>query len=157
VNEAVELIELPTALPQPGGAETILVVEDEDIVRNVVVSKLKKNGYEVLTAANGPEALDLVERYPRGIHLMITDVVMPQMNGRELAEAAAPKRPDMAILYMSGYPQDVITHRGILEQGVAFIEKSMLAAHLLDKIRAILNQHAPHVIDSDRPLFKEAH
>jgi two-component system cell cycle sensor histidine kinase/response regulator CckA len=124
-----------------GGQETILVVEDEGIVRQVATRMLRKRGYTVLEAPNADGALEIVSHYREPIHLLITDVVMPGMNGRELAEKLLTQRPDLAVLYMSGYSEDIVMHRGILEPGLAFIEKSFTGPMLLQKVRDVLDEH----------------
>ena len=124
------------------GTETILVVEDEDIVRRVATKALRKCGYKILSAKNGKEAINLVKTTADPIHLLLTDVIMPGMDGRELAEKLRLLKPDMAILYMSGYTREVIVRRGFLEKGISFIEKSFSAATLVKKVREVLNQKA---------------
>jgi two-component system cell cycle sensor histidine kinase/response regulator CckA len=125
------------------GAETILVVEDEQIVRRVVASILRNHGYTVLEAASGPEAVLVCDSHRSPIDLLITDVVMPEMNGRQLADVIASRRPGMMVLYMSAYTQDIISKRGVLDSGIAFLEKSQISSHLTKKVREmILSRHA---------------
>ncbi len=100
---------------------------------------LKKNGYTVLAAENGKAAIELAERQDRPIHLLLTDVVMPGMSGRELANYLAAKRPDMRVLYMSGYTNDAIVHHGVLESGIFFIEKPFSQEALMRKLREVLD------------------
>lgn len=119
--ENAEVAANPTETPQ--GQGTILLVEDEELVRNLASEILGMNGYRVLTAANGVEALRVCTEHVGQIDLMVTDVVMPQMGGRELAERIALIRRDMSVLYMSGYTDDAIVRHGILEDHVYFIEK----------------------------------
>jgi len=120
------------------GSETILLVEDEHLVRRVVMGILRKNGYTVLDAGSGPEAVELFERYQGPIDLLITDVVMPELNGRQLADLIVARRPGVAVLYMSGYTKDIIARRGILEPGIHFIEKSEICSELTNKVRQVL-------------------
>src|SRR5674476_869127 len=103
------------------GTETILVVEDQDSVRKLAVQMLNQCGYRILEAAQGDEALLLAARHAGPIHLLLTDVVMPRMTGRELAEQLRPARPAMKVLYMSGYAEDVIASRGLLDPGLLYI------------------------------------
>ncbi len=123
----------------PRGAETILLVEDEDAVRNVIRKVLSKAGYAVLVAANGEQALKCVQDHPNPIHLLLTDVIMPKMTGRDLAERLVRLRPDTRVLYMSGYTPDSIVNQGALEAGIQFIQKPLLPAQLLAKVRALLD------------------
>jgi PAS domain S-box-containing protein len=120
------------------GTETVLVVEDQDPVRKLTVRILKRHGYHVLEAAQGDEALLLVESYSQPIHLLLTDVVMPGMNGPELAKRLKPARPAMRVLYMSGYAADVITNRGLLEPGQKHIAKPFAPEELAQRVREVL-------------------
>jgi PAS domain S-box-containing protein len=119
--------------------ETVLLVEDAKRVREVVREILEMNGYAVLEARHGAEAVKISGRYPGPIHLLVTDVVMPQMSGRELAQRLAPLRPDMRILYMSGYTDDDIVRHGVLEAGMAFISKPFTPDALAAKLREVLD------------------
>ncbi len=131
----------PKARPStaPGGTETILLVEDEEAVRTMVSRILQNKGYTVLEARHGLEAIDICERYQESIHLMVTDVIMPQMSGRELAERLAPMLPDMKVLYMSGYPDNTIVQHGVLEAGTAFLQKPFTLNALELKVREVLD------------------
>jgi PAS domain S-box-containing protein len=122
------------------GSETVLLVEDEEVVRDMVCDMLRESGYEVLVAKDGSEALVVHERFDGEIHLMLTDVVMPQMSGRELAEVLTPMRRAMKVLYMSGYTDDAIVHHGVLEEGTPFIEKPFSPDALARRVREILDQ-----------------
>jgi PAS domain S-box-containing protein len=124
-----------------GGSETILVVEDQEEVRRLAVRMLKSYGYEVLVAASGADAMQLSVRHPGRLHLMLTDVVMPGMTGKELAERQKALRPEMKVLYTSGYTDDVIARRGILEPGMFYIPKPYSRQALAEKVRAVLGSH----------------
>jgi two-component system cell cycle sensor histidine kinase/response regulator CckA len=121
------------------GTETILLVEDEEQVRAIVLSILRRQGYRVLAAQHAGEALLLCERHPEAIDLMVTDVVMPQMSGPELARRLSQTRPDMKVLCMSGYTDDSIVRHGVLESGVAFLQKPVTPALLSRKVREVLD------------------
>jgi CheY-like chemotaxis protein len=122
-----------------GGTETILLVEDEDAVRSMVGKILKNKGYTVLEARQGSEAIDICERTEGSIDLMVTDVIMPHMSGRELAARLAPMRPEMGVLYMSGYPDNTIVQHGVLEPGTAFLQKPFTINALELKVREVLD------------------
>jgi two-component system cell cycle sensor histidine kinase/response regulator CckA len=122
------------------GAETVLLVEDEEVVREMATEILRENGYYVMEAKHPNEALILAAQYDGEIHLMLTDVVMPQMSGRDLAERLSPTRPDMKVLYMSGYTDDAIVHHGVLEEGTAFIAKPFSIDGLARKMREVLDE-----------------
>jgi len=121
--------------------ETILVVEDENIVRRVVVKTLEKKGYKVLEVARGHLALQLCRGYRERIDMLLTDVMMPGMNGRQLAESPECKERRMAVLFMSGHTYDVITRNELLKPGFAFIEKTFTADALCRKVREVLDAH----------------
>ena len=121
------------------GTQTVLLVEDEEIVRKLVCEVLKSYGYQVLDAANGGAALLLCERYEEQIHLLITDVVMPEIGGRELADRLLLLHPEMKVLYMSGYTEDAIVHHGILDTDITFIQKPFTADSLMRKVNQVLN------------------
>ncbi len=123
----------------PGGTETILLVEDEEAVRSMVSRILQNKGYTLLEASNGNEALQICQQNEGPIHLMVTDVIMPQMSGRELAERLAPILPEMKVLYMSGYPDNTIVQHGVLEAGTAFLQKPFTLNALELKVREVLD------------------
>jgi PAS domain S-box-containing protein len=122
------------------GSETILLVEDEDQVRRVAQTILRDAGYVVLEARHGAMAAELASMFIGTIHLLLTDVVMPEMNGRELAERLAPLRPNMRVLFMSGYTEDVVLKRGVLTGEVNLMEKPFSKESLLSKIREALDR-----------------
>jgi signal transduction histidine kinase/CheY-like chemotaxis protein len=121
--------------------ETVLVVEDEDALREVTKRILARNGYHVLTAANGPQAFDIARRHDGEIHLLVTDVVMPHMLGKEVADRMRASRPRIEVLYMSGYARPVLASQGRLEPGVALVEKPFSEAELLATAGQVLNGH----------------
>jgi nitrogen-specific signal transduction histidine kinase/CheY-like chemotaxis protein len=124
----------------PSG-ETVLVVEDEAALREVTRRILARNGYQVITAASGPEALEIARNYQGEIHLLVTDVVMPHMLGKEVAEQVLLIKPETEVLYMSGYARPVLASQGRLEPGVALVEKPFSEADLLAKAGRVLNGH----------------
>ena len=130
----------PDAGAMPGGgSETILLVEDDDRVRALACEVLGEHGYTVLEARHGSDALDISQRYHGAIQLLLTDVVMPGMGGRELAGRLRRDRPQMKILYMSGYTADTIAHHGVLDEGEAFLSKPVLPRMLASKVRETID------------------
>ncbi|MEN6437836.1 MAG: PAS domain S-box protein [Syntrophobacter sp.] len=136
------------------GTETILLVEDDESVLNLGKMILEIEGYNVLAARFPREAIQLSEALPGEIHLLVTDVVMPEMNGRELVERLGATRPGLRCLYMSGYTADVIAHRGILDEGINFIQKPFTRDDFTQKIARILNNtgQSPTVEVSGSPV-----
>jgi nitrogen-specific signal transduction histidine kinase/CheY-like chemotaxis protein len=121
------------------GSETILVTEDQEEVRNLIRRMLQMRGYNLLVAASGQEALLLADTRPGEIDLLLTDVVMPGIGGRELALLLGPKHPHMKVLFLSGYTDESIVHRGLLAPGLAFLQKPFSADALARKVRAVLD------------------
>jgi CheY-like chemotaxis protein len=131
---------LPSAAPVTlRGSETILLVEDQEQVRIVAESILKQSGYRVLVAQGAGDALLLCERHSGSIALLLTDVVMPQMSGAELAKRIAATNPGTKVLYMSGYTDDSIVRHGVLESGIAFLQKPFTPESLTRKVRLVLD------------------
>jgi two-component system cell cycle sensor histidine kinase/response regulator CckA len=124
------------------GSETILLVEDEEQVRIIAQEVLETMGYSVLSAANGEQALEIARQYDGPIHLAITDVVMPQMGGRELVDHLTPLRPNIRVIYMSGYTDDAIMRHNLLDEKVQFIQKPFAAYALARKVRQALDPPA---------------
>jgi CheY-like chemotaxis protein len=135
-----ELASAPPAQMPADGSETILVIEDEDIVRNLACRGLKDHGYSVVEAQNGAEALEYMKEHPGSVDMVITDVVMPEMGGRELARNLAGSEPDLPVLFMSGYTGDDVVHRGLLDPGAPFQQKPFTPNGLATKVRAMLDQ-----------------
>jgi two-component system cell cycle sensor histidine kinase/response regulator CckA len=128
----------PSAAPARG-SETILLVDDEPAVRAVAGRLLQDLGYRVLEAAHGPQALSIAKEYDGPIHLLLTDVVMPNMSGRELAFQLAPRRPEMKVMYMSGHIEEAIVHHGVLDADVAFLQKPFQLQALAAMVREVLD------------------
>jgi len=122
------------------GYETILLVEDEPGVRKLVRQMLLQQGYQVLEASNAAEALIVAQRYPGHIDLLLTDIVMPQVNGRELAEQLMARRPDLKVIYMTGYPEDAIIRYGIAGAEAVCLQKPFVPEDLARKVRQVLGQ-----------------
>jgi PAS domain S-box-containing protein len=122
------------------GTETILLTEDEEMVRKLSARVLEMFGYKVLEAANGGAALLICERHKEKIDLLLTDVIMPEMSGRELADRLSPLRPEMKVLFMSGYTDDAIVHQGVLDEDQNFIQKPFTPNALAQKVREVLDK-----------------
>lgn len=122
------------------GTETILLVEDDERVRNLTIAILQQYGYTVVSAKDGNDALRELTLYQGNINLLLTDVIMPGMNGKELYKKALEEHPDLKVLYMSGYTNDIINHQGALDRGIHFIQKPFLSKDLARKIRAVFNE-----------------
>jgi len=129
-------ITAPTKLE---GTETILLVEDQDDVRQIAQQVLRRYGYHVIEAKNAGEALLTCENHARTIHLLLTDVVMPQMSGRQLAERLGKIRADMKVLFMSGYTDNAVVHHGILDSGIAYLQKPLVPDMLARRVREVLD------------------
>jgi PAS domain S-box-containing protein len=137
-----EIEPAPAPAPKPSsspGNETILLVEDEVSIRRLARRVLEKLGYTVLEATNGADALEVAGRYPGRIHLLVTDVVMPEMSGPRLAEVIAMARPGIQVLYTSGYTEHEIVHRGAAREGISFLEKPFTPEMLGRKVREVLD------------------
>jgi signal transduction histidine kinase len=130
---------IPKAMELPRGTETILLVEDDPGIRYLITRLLQKTGYRVQVASNGSEALSVINGEPGIFHLLVTDVVMPLMGGKELADRVSEILPDIKILFMSGYTDDSIVHHGILEEGILFIQKPFTPGDFLRKVREALD------------------
>lgn len=120
------------------GTETILVAEDEAGVRSLTREVLEKYGYRVLEAANGEEALAVSDQHPGTVDLLLSDVVMPRMGGPELAQALLQRRPSVKVLYMSGYTDHPLVRLGVVDAGVAFLQKPFTPTLLVSRIRELL-------------------
>jgi len=123
----------------PQGSETILLIEDETMLRSSIKEGLEINGYHVMAAGDGPEALSISQRYPDPIHLVLTDVVMPGMSGLEVAESITCLHPEAGVLYMSGYTDDMVIRNGLLHEKTAFLQKPFSAKTLAHKVREIMD------------------
>jgi PAS domain S-box-containing protein len=136
------------------GSETILVVEDSEPLKNLARIFLEQRGFQVLTASSGEEALKVAAEFSGMIHLLLTDVVMPGMNGRVLAEQLLPRRPEMKVLYMSGYTDSFIAGHGVLEEGTHLLHKPFTETVLISKVREVLKSvHA--IAGQQAPLVAE--
>ena len=130
---------IAAAEPARGGNELILLVEDDDLVRSVARRALEYRGYTIMEAANPDVAIELSGRHEGRIDLLLTDVIMPGMSGRALAERLVPLRPDMKVLYSSGYTDEAIVRHGVLEEGIAFLQKPYTPEALARKVREVLD------------------
>jgi two-component system, cell cycle sensor histidine kinase and response regulator CckA len=136
-DSVTDLPSADTDSPQ-GSNQTILVVEDEKAVRELTVKMLQRLGYSVLIAASGAEAIEISRAHTGGISLLLTDVVMPNMSGRQLADILQPARPGMKVIYLSGYTENTVIHHGVLDSGIEFLPKPFSREVLAKKIRDVL-------------------
>jgi CheY-like chemotaxis protein len=155
--ETPELVGPPAEMPR--AVETILLVEDEADVRAIAREALTMAGYTVLDAPTGREALQIAEKEAGAIHLLVTDVVMPGLNGREMAAGLKTSHPEARVLYMSGYADDAIVHRGVLAAGTVLLEKPFTPDGLACKVREVLDapavpQHVPDEVDLESQLVR---
>jgi two-component system cell cycle sensor histidine kinase/response regulator CckA len=140
-NKTAQDLVVPETPPvHRGGSEIVLLVEDEEVVRSLVERVLKEEGYAVLQASDGNEALSLAGQYQGPIDLLLTDVVMPQMSGRELAEQIRTEHPGLKVLFMSGYTDDTVVRHGLLTAQVEFLSKPFSPSRLASKVREILDK-----------------
>jgi DNA-binding NtrC family response regulator len=139
VEESPEALEPATGGRAPRGSETVLVVEDDDALRDLAREILEMHGYTVIDARHPGEALLIVERRTGRIDLLVTDVVMPEMSGRELAERLSAVRPLLKVLYMSGYTDNAIVHHGVLDPGITLIQKPFAPDAFAGKVREVLD------------------
>lgn len=143
VEETVEpKVQISEKVKQKGALETILLVEDEADVRELIGDLLRENGFTVLEAGHSGEALEICQKYERPIQLLLTDVVMPQMSGPELAKLLVPMRPEIRVLFISGYTDTAVVSQGWLAPGTAFLQKPFTQEILVNKIREVLD-HRP--------------
>lgn len=138
LGEVEELVVTSKAKPQSGHGETVLIVEDDDSLLNLAKRRLESLGYNVIAVNGSKKAIDIVNEHKTPIHLLITDVVMPEMNGNDLSKQLRILCPGIKILFMSGYTADVIVHRGILDEGVNLIHKPFSTESLAAKVREVL-------------------
>jgi CheY-like chemotaxis protein len=126
--------------PVRGGHETVLVIEDDARLRALSVRAMRESGYQVLEAADGDEAVRISRAHEGQIDLVVTDVVLPRRNGREVAEEIAAQRPQMQVLFVSGYTEDSAVLKGVLESGIHFLAKPFTTKDLARKVRAVLDE-----------------
>ena len=155
VQEAEEEAAAPPPSETPTGRETILVVEDEPQLRQLARQFLEVHGYKVLTAENGAAAIEIVQRYRGEVHLLLTDVIMPVMNGRDLAQRMATLRPKTRILFMSGYTENAVGRNGMIETGTNFLQKPFTLDALTRKVREVLESPLPETEKPTMQLSKQ--
>jgi two-component system cell cycle sensor histidine kinase/response regulator CckA len=140
VDSKPEMTQLPAAAK---GSETILLVEDEEAVRELASRILSAKGYSVVAAKNTREAEEFSEKHTGQIHLLLTDIIMPGTSGRELARRIAGRHPRTRVLYMSGYTDNVLAQGGVLEAGLSFLQKPFTPGALVQKVRDVLDSPVP--------------
>jgi CheY-like chemotaxis protein len=141
VDEAAEKLKAQEPGKEfPRGSETILIVEDDKEVRNLAVRILKRQGYTVLDGGYGDEVFNVCRQHKGPIHLLVTDVVMPGLDGRALSESLSQLHPEMKVLYMSGYTTNSIVHHGVLGEGINFLQKPFTVDTLAKKVREVLDK-----------------
>jgi len=156
VAEAQEEPALQSAPAEPSlGHETILVVEDEPQLRDLTRQFLERHGYSVLVAENGASALEVAQRHGGFIHLLLTDIIMPVMNGRELAQRMAVLSPKTRIVFMSGYTENAVWRNGMIENSVNFLQKPFTLDALTRKVREVLETPIPGMEEPQMPLTKQ--
>jgi len=139
VMEKAEKISRRVISEFPRGTETVLLVEDEDMVRGFAKRILQRQGYTVIEAPDGGKAYTVCKKHSGEIHLLLTDVIMPKMNGRELHKKLLAIKPGLKVLFMSGYPENIIAHHGVLDESTQFIGKPFNIEELTGKVREVLD------------------
>ena len=152
--EAAVQVAEPVSYQRAPKGETVLVVEDEEALREVTRRIFARNGYHVITAANGLDALRIAAGHPGEIHLLVTNVVMPHMLGKEVAEKMRLIKPEIEVVFMSGYARPVLASQDRLDPGVALVEKPFSEADLLATAGQVLNGHFQGFTTIKGPLFK---
>jgi PAS domain S-box-containing protein len=142
--------------PPSSGHETILLVEDEENLRRLTRTSLENQGYSVIDASDGVAAIQLSQAHQGPIHLLLTDVIMPGMNGRELANHIYPTRPELKVLYMSGYTENHIGHGGMLDEGITLLQKPFTLPALKAKVREVLDTPPPEEVQMSARLVQQA-
>ena len=137
---AMERVALRRKVRDRRGTETVMVVEDEEKVRSLAVKVLKRQGYSVLEAEDSGSCLETLRAHQGPLDLLLTDLVMPGLNGRELHEEVKSLFPKVKVLYMSGYTEEIVTHRGVLEEGIPFIQKPFSVHSLTTRVREVLEE-----------------
>ncbi|HEV8128592.1 MAG TPA: PAS domain S-box protein [Candidatus Eisenbacteria bacterium] len=131
--------------PAPGGTETILVVEDDEMIRSLIRDILESTGYRVLVADDPDQGMKLIGEQQDEIHLLLTDLILPGMSGRELVDRVTKEKPEMRVLFMSGYSDEAVARHGILEPGLAFLQKPFSRDALVRKVRDVLDSAGSHI------------
>jgi two-component system cell cycle sensor histidine kinase/response regulator CckA len=141
VNDALEEPQHKSPAKAVDGSETVLLVEDEEALRSLIRDVLEQSGYTVLESSNGGEALEIARRYRGPIHVLLTDVVLPGVSGRVIAEKISACSPDTKVLFMSGYTDSIIAAQGVIEEGMFLIQKPFAPGELRSKIRTVLDSN----------------
>jgi CheY-like chemotaxis protein len=139
IDIEAETIDVPSKETIKGNSQTILLVEDEPAILRLTARMLEQQGYSVLTAHSPGEAIQIARKYDGAIHVLVTDMIMPGMNGRELADNLRPLHPSIKQLFISGYTANVIAHQGVLESGIHFLQKPYNSRELTAKLNEVLS------------------
>jgi CheY-like chemotaxis protein len=140
VNEDIDELDIKQAMSLTGGTETILIVDDDESIRSLIIDSLQPLGYNIIPASVGAEALEIIRMNEQKIDLVLSDIIMPGMNGKQLLDTILQEHPETKAILMSGYTDNVIAHHGVLQSNYTLINKPLLPIELATRIRAVLDE-----------------